>query len=129
MVAVTALLWLAAPLVVAVFDAQGETADLLTFFCRSTGALWFFLGGLFVANSAFNNLDWPMMSAGFNWGRATLGTIPFVTFGAAYAGPRGGYIGLVAGSSVFGCLAIAGAYFVVGRVADRQAPVPPASRR
>ena len=128
-IAVAALLWLAAPLVVAAFDAKGETAALVTFFCRATGGLWFFLGGIFVANAAFNNLDRPMMSAVFNWGRATLGTIPFVTIGAAHAGPRGGYIGLMAGCLVFGCLAVVAAYFVVGRVASRPAPAPALRRR
>ena len=119
--AVTVLLWLAAPLIVLAFAARGETASLLTFFCHASGVLWLFLGAIFVANAAFNNLNSPMLSAVFNWGRATLGTIPFVTVGAAYAGPKGGYLGLVAGCALFGCLAIGGAYYVVGRIARRPA--------
>ncbi len=118
---VTLLLWLAAPLIVALFGATGETADLLRFFCHASGPLWLFLGAIFVANAAFNNLDAPLLSAGFNWGRATLGTVPFVTLGAAWAGPQGGYLGLVAGAAAFGCLAVAGAYLVVSRIAVRPA--------
>ena len=121
---VTLVLWFAAPFVVLVFDAKGETAELLRFFCHLSGVLWFFLGAMFVANAAFNNLQWPLLSTAFNWSRATLGTIPFVAIGAAHAGPRGGYLGLIAGSAVFGCLAVAGAYFVVVRIANRPAPAP-----
>ncbi len=120
---VTLILWLAAPFVVTAFGAKGETADLLRFFCQSSGVLWLFLGAIYVANAAFNNLDWPFLSAICNWGRATLGTIPFVAIGTAYAGPKGGYIGMVAGSALFGCLAVAGAYFVVIRLANRPASV------
>ena len=121
---VTAMLWLAAPLVVLAFAAKGETAHLLRFFCHASGVLWLFLGAIFVANAAFNNLNSPMLSAIFNWGRATLGTIPFVTLGAAHAGPEGGYIGLVGGCAVFGCLAVVGAYYVVGQLAARAKPAP-----
>ena len=119
------VLWFAAPLVILLFDAHGATADMLGFFCRASGILWLFLGGVFVANAAYNNLDRPILSAVVYWGRATLGTIPFVTRGAALDGPRGGYLGMVGGAAVFGCLAVAVSYRVVGRLAAR--PVP--SRR
>ena len=120
---VTLLLWFCAPLIVTLFGAEGETATLLLFFCHVAGFLWLFLGGIFVANAAFNNLGRPVLSAGFNWARATLGTVPFVTIGAAMRGPEGGYLGLVLGAAVFGCLAVAWSYVVVGRIADRPAPV------
>ena len=120
-VAFTLALWFAAPLVILLFDAHGETAQLLRFFCHASGVLWLFLGGVFVANAAYNNLGRPVLSALFNWGRATLGTIPFVTLGAAYGGPRGGFVGMIAGAAVFGCAAVAVSYLVVGRLAR---PVP-----
>ena len=119
-VAVGLALWLLAPLVVAIFAAKGETADLLTFFCRVSGFLWFFLGGVFVANSAYNNLGWPLLSTLVNWGRATLGTIPFVTLGARWFGPEGGYVGMIVGAALFGAIAVVGSYRLVGRVATRQ---------
>ena len=121
-VAFSVVLWFAAPLVVLIFDAHGATADLLAFFCHASGILWLFLGGVFVANSAYNNLNRPILSAVFNWGRATLGTIPFVTLGASLGGPRGGYLGMVGGAAIFGCLAVAVSYLVVGRLA-RPAPI------
>ncbi|SFK08974.1 putative efflux protein, MATE family [Methylocapsa palsarum] len=107
----------AAPLVVDLFHAKGETADLVTFFCAYGGPLWLFLGAIFVANAAFNNLGFPFLSTLFNWGRATLGAIPFVTFGAAHYGPEGGYLGLIAGSALFGVGAVVAAYWVTGRLA------------
>ena len=122
---VTFVLWFGAPLIVLVFGATGETASLLVFFCRVAGVLWLFLGGIFVANAAFNNLGRPVLSASFNWARATLGTIPFVTIGAAHYGPEGGYIGLVAGAALFGCLAVVWSYVVVGRIAGQALPAAP----
>lgn len=124
-IAVTIVLWLGAPLIVVIFDAKGETADLLRFFCHASGFLWLFLGGIFVANAAYNNLGWPLLSAVFNWGRTTLGTIPFVTLGALHYGPEGGFIGMIAGAALFGILAVAGSYIVVGRLAVRLAPAAP----
>ena len=99
-VAVAILLRLAAPLIVQLFHAQGETAELLTFVCAYGGVLWLFLGAIFVANAAFNNLGFPLLSTLFNWGRTTLGTLPFVTIGTARFGPEGGYVGLILGWSL-----------------------------
>ena len=119
--AVTLLLFVAAPWVVAIFGAKGETATLLAFFCHVAGFVWLFLGGIFVANAAFNNLGAPLLSAGFNWGRATLGTIPFVTLGAWWYGPEGAYLGMAIGAALFGCVAVVWSYVVVRRIADRPA--------
>ena len=116
---VSIFLRFAAPFIVALFHAQGETASLITFVCAYGGLLWFFLGAIFVANAAFNNLGFPVVSTLFNWGRATLGTLPFVTFGAARFGPEGGYLGLIAGSALFGIGAVIAAYKVTGWLAKR----------
>ena len=114
---VSIFLRLAAPFIVELFHAQGETAGLITFVCAYGGVLWFFLGAIFVANAAFNNLGFPVVSTLFNW--ATLGTLPFVTFGAERFGPEGGYIGLIAGSALFGIGAVIASYIVTGRLAKR----------
>jgi putative MATE family efflux protein len=118
-VAVAILLRLAAPLIVQLFHAQGETAELLTFVCAYGGVLWLFLGAIFVANAAFNNLGFPLLSTLFNWGRATLGTLPFVTIGTARFGPEGGYVGLILGSALFGAGAVITAYYVTASLAKR----------
>jgi putative MATE family efflux protein len=112
-----AILAAAQGFVVAAFSAEGETAVLIRLFCSWLAAAFLFTGALFVANAAFNNLGFPLLSTLFNWGRATLGTIPFVTIGAGY-GPAGVLFGQAAGSVVFGIAAAIVAFRVVGRLGD-----------
>jgi Na+-driven multidrug efflux pump len=102
-------------LVVHIFFARGVTAELVHLFCSWLVAGFLFTGALFVANAAFNNLGFPVLSTVFNWGRATLGTIPFVTYGAHF-GPAGLLVGQASGSVVFGTLAVITAFRVVGRL-------------
>ena len=114
-------LWLASPGIVWLFGAKGETAALVTFFCEWGAATWAFLGCLFAANAAFNNLDYAFLSTFFNWGRATLGTIPFVTLGARYFGAQGVIMGTTLGAAVFGLGAIFCAYWIAGNVEKKAA--------
>jgi putative MATE family efflux protein len=134
--AFTGLAWvllaaLAHPLTLS-FDARGETASLIVFFCRMLAPLFVFLGALFVANAAFNTLGRPHYSTGLNWARATLGTIPFVTAGAYLAGAAGVLTGSMLGNLVFGVLAAWLAYRWIdhlelqgGRESVTLAPSPP----
>lgn len=117
---VWALLALAAPMIVAAFAASGEMAQLILFYMRFGVAAWLFLGCLFAANAAFNNLGYPLLAMIFNWGRATLGTIPFVTIGAHYGGPQGGIIGMGVGAAVFGVVAIMVSFGIANRLAARR---------
>lgn len=119
------LLYFAAPYVNHVFQTHGETADLVTFFCTWGAAAWLFLGLIFVANAAFNNLGFPIFSTLFNWGRATLGTIPFVTYGAMQGGPEGGLVGMIAGAALFGTAAVTTAYWAVRRLGKHAGAAPP----
>ena len=112
-----ACLAIAAPWIVWAFDAHGEAAAFVTFFCRYGTVAWVFVTFLFVANTAFNNLGFPILSMVFNWGRATLGTIPFVTIGAKYGGFEGAMMGYAAGAAVFGLVSAATAYGVTARLA------------
>ncbi len=114
--------------IAAAFSAKGMTAELVHLFCTYTAGSFLFVGALFVANAAFNNLGFPLLSTLFNWGRATLGTIPLVYFGSQY-GPKGALIGQALGSVVFGFAAAVVAFRVVGRLgavrpANVPAPVP-----
>eukprot|EP01037_Dinobryon_pediforme_P009004 gene9004-9084_t len=113
------LLWLGSALIVKIFGLSGETAELLVFYCNFGASVWMFLGALFVANTAFNNLGFPIYSTVFNWGRATLGTIPFVTFFAGHWGVKGGMLGMIAGTAIFGILAVMVAYVAVARLTRR----------
>jgi Na+-driven multidrug efflux pump len=116
--------------VVAGFSAHGVTAELVRLFCSLLAGSFLFTGALYVANAAFNNLGFPLLSTAFNWGRATLGTIPFAAWGAQY-GPGGVLMGQAAGSVLFGVAAIVTAFHAVDwlerrGVAEphRQVPVP-----
>ena len=110
-------MWISlAPLLIAVFEAKGDSAQYLAFYCRYGVSAWLFLACLFVANTAFNNLGFPVLTMAFNWARATLGTIPFVTFGARYGGVQGAILGFALGCAVFGLLAVATAYAATWRL-------------
>jgi putative MATE family efflux protein len=124
-VAVWALLVLLRGPLTRAFNAEGLTADLIAFFCLVSGAIWLFNGLLFVANAAFNNLGFPLLSTAFNWGRATLGTMPFAAIGATWYGPEGAIAGVGIGSLVFGTAAALTAFGTVRRL-EREAG---ASRR
>jgi putative MATE family efflux protein len=98
------------------FQAQGLTAELVRYFCLISGFMWFFVGLLFVANAAFNNLGFPLFSTGFNWARATLGIVPFAFLGAYLGGAVGAVTGLAAGSAPFGVAAIVTAFWAIGKL-------------
>ncbi len=103
------------------FRAAGRTVDLVVFFCTFIAVSWAFAGAQFVANAAFNNLGRPNLSTWFNWGKATLGTIPFAWYGAAIAGPEGVLAGTALGSVIFGLASVAAAYRIVGRMTAKTA--------
>ncbi|MDF7673266.1 MATE family efflux transporter [Acetobacteraceae bacterium ESL0709] len=99
-------------LILEIFHVQGVGRGLVKLFCFSVVTSYMFVGLLFVSNTAFNNLNHPLYSTAFNWGRATLGTIPFVTIGATY-GPKGVMIGQALGVVIFGSLAMLTAFSVI----------------
>lgn len=97
------------------FKVGGRAAELVLFFATWIAVSWSFIGGLFVANAAFNNLGKPVYSTWANWGRATLGTIPFAIAGAAYAGPEGIMVGTAIGGVIFGLGAMIAAWQLVSK--------------
>ncbi|WP_346359035.1 MATE family efflux transporter [Bosea sp. (in: a-proteobacteria)] len=102
--------------IAALFGTGGETAELVAFFCLIAGPMWLFVGALFVANAAFNNLGMPFYSTLFSWGRATLGTVPLAWLGAQYAGPKGALAGAALGAVLFGVAALVTAYRGITRL-------------
>lgn len=121
------LLFAAQGVIVRVLAAHGEAGMLVRLFCTWVAGSFLFTGALFVANAAFNNLGFPLLSTAFNWGRATLGTIPLVAIGQHY-GPAGVLAGAAAGSVLFGLAAVVVAFRVVGRLGQDTRPLPvPAS--
>jgi putative MATE family efflux protein len=124
------LLALSASAVAGLFGAVGEARELVIFFCLFAAGSFLFNGALFVANSAFNNLGFATYSTVFNWGRSTLGVIPFVWVGARLYGAEGVIAGWALGAIVFGSAAIVVAFRVVRRIGVERpsrtdAPPPP----
>jgi putative MATE family efflux protein len=107
--------------IAALFSTGGRTTDLVLFFCSFIAGSWAFAGAQFVASAAFNNLGHPNTSTLFNWGKATLGTIPFAIYGAQIAGPEGVMAGMALGSTIFGVASVAWAYRIVAKVEQQAA--------
>ncbi len=116
------LLALAYPEINLIMNADAQASEITAFFCIWLTPLFAFLGALFVSNAAFNNLGRPQLSSYINWGRATLGTIPFVMLGARLGGAKGIMLGQALGSALFGALAVYLCYRHIGRL--KSAPEP-----
>lgn len=125
------LVWLVMALarqpIAGVFGLSPEGVALVEFFCLYAAGSYVFFGALFVANAAFNNLGAPLLSTLFNWGRATLGTMPFVWLGGQYFGAAGVLAGQALGSVAFGVAALICAFAVVGRLHAGTPPPAPAT--
>ncbi|MDE2384508.1 MAG: MATE family efflux transporter [Alphaproteobacteria bacterium] len=130
--AMSLVLYLLRHKLIGAFHIEGRAAELVDFFCTWIAISWALLGGLFVASAAFNNLGKPVYSTLTNWGRATVGTIPFAMLGAALAGPEtapeGILIGISIGGGLFGLGSMWLAYALVAQVSGQPGgPVPNAS--
>ena len=105
-VAVSALLFVLRSPIADLFHATGLTRDLVYLFCGPVCLLFFFNGAIFVANAACNNLGKPFTSTLINWGRHTLGTVPFALWLGSYYGAQGVVLGQAVGGVLFGVLAV-----------------------
>lgn len=110
--AVTLVLFALRAPIADLFGLTGTGRDLLFLFCGPLALAWAFNGVIFVSNAAFNNLGRPFYSTWVNWGRHTLGTVPFVVVFGAWFGAAGVLIGQALGGVVFGALAV----WMAGRV-------------
>lgn len=109
------LLALLQNLLVQAFSLDGLAAHMVYAFCSWLAASFFFAGALFVANAAFNNLGKPLWSTAFNWTRATLGTMPFVWWGAQH-GPVHVLAGQAVGTALVGTLALWAAFRMTAKL-------------
>lgn len=113
--AVSLLLFLLRAPIANLFNAEGEARQLIYLFCGFLSLSYVFNGVIFVANASFNNLGFPIYSTYINWGRNTIGTLPFVLLGASLWGASGVLIGQALGGVVFAILAVILANKVVAR--------------
>lgn len=122
MSAFTGAAWLILALVAhplaSLFKAGPEARDLIVFFCRWLSPLFVFLGTVFITNAVFNTLGRAHYSMLLNWGRATLGTVPFVIVGGKFYGAEGVLAGNMVGGVAFGLIAIMAGYRLIARVGE-----------
>ena len=100
------------------FNAENDAQALIRFFCLFVAGSFIFNGALFVANAAFNNLGFPVYSTVFNWGRATLGVIPFVWVGMQW-GPEGVLAGWGLGGIIFGIASVIVCFRQIKKLPER----------
>ena len=130
-----ALLALAHNGIATLFDADETARELIAFFCLFAAGSFLFNGALFVANASFNNLGYATYATMMNWGRSTLGVIPFVWVGSTYYGAKGVLAGWGLGAVAFGIAAMALAFRTTRAIEERGAaadaeplPAPPAAQ-
>lgn len=123
-VAVSALLYLLRAPIGALFLLEGVSRQIVFLFCGPLALAWFFNGMIFVSNAGFNNLGHPYYSTWTNWGRHTLGTVPFVMLFATWFGAAGVLIGQAVGGVLFGLMSGALAMRVIARQDPPAAPRP-----
>ena len=102
---------------------QGPALALLYAFCGPFAILFYFDVVIFVSNAAFNNLGHPYYSTWINWGRHTIGTIPFLYLGGMWFGPVGVLAGPYVGGVIFGLLGLVLARRVIDEGKDHESEV------
>jgi len=106
------------------FRATQQARALIVFFCIFVAGSFLFNGALFVANAAFNNLGYAFYSTALNWGRSTLGVIPFVWLGQHWYGAQGAMAGYGLGVVFFGVAGCLLCFRVIDRLQEHVGPAP-----
>lgn len=104
-VLVSGILFLLRPFLASLFALDGISQTIVFVFAGPLSLMFFFNGVIFVANAAFNNLGHPYYSTIINWGRNTIGMIPFVLLGSMWFGAVGVLVGQFLGGAVFAVIA------------------------
>ncbi|MFN4131203.1 MAG: MATE family efflux transporter, partial [Paracoccaceae bacterium] len=118
---VTLVLYVLREPIADLFHAEGITRDLVFLFCGPLCLLFFFNGLLFISNAACNNLGRPFLSTLLNWGRHTLGTVPFALWFSGVWGAEGVLIGQGVGGVIFGIVSLWLVFRLVDERADQHA--------
>jgi putative MATE family efflux protein len=100
------LLAIGANFIANIFEVQGFGREVVIFFCIFAASSFIFQGMMFVANATFNTLGFQMYSTYLNWGRATLGVMPFVWLGGHWFGAKGVVAGYSLGGVLFGLISL-----------------------
>ncbi len=100
------LLFILQNVIVTVFGASAEAADMIRVFCTWVAASFFFTGMVFISNAAFNNLGHPLYSTVSNFSKALVVTVPCVYLGSLWAGHTGVLLGQAAASIIVGTITL-----------------------
>jgi len=119
--AVWLLMAVCSGLIANTFGAVGLGREVIVFFCIFIAGSYVFNGAVYVANAAFNNLGYVLYSTALNWGRATLGVVPFIWLGGHYFGVKGVLAGYGLGVVLFGVVGVWGCFQVLGQMQRRAA--------
>lgn len=98
-----------------IFQLGADGRSIVFWFSALIAPLFIFNGSLFIANAAFNNLKRPIWSSLLNWGKNTIGVVPFVLVGAKIGGAPGVLVGQAVGGIFFGVLGMWLAFQLVER--------------
>ncbi|KPB72614.1 MATE family efflux transporter [Pseudomonas cannabina] len=109
------LILLAEPLA-RLFYVSGEGLAVFSAFCRWGGFFWTLIGLQFIATSIFISVGRPVYVTLFGWLRASLGTVPFVWYGAQAFGSVGVMLGQLLGNTIVAFCACWLAYRVMKKV-------------
>ena len=96
------VLWLLNDPIGDLFNLEAQGRHLFWLFAVFVAPLFFFNGILFISNATCNNLERPRWSMYLNWGRNTLGMLPFLWLGDRLYGLDGVVIGPAIGGVLFG---------------------------
>lgn len=105
-VSVSLILFVLQDQIISWFSLVDDAALIMATFCSVIAITFIFNGAMFVANTSFNNLGKPLYSTALNLSKATIGTLPFVYFGAQWYGGVGVLYGQALGNIVFGVISI-----------------------
>ncbi|MFI3044414.1 MATE efflux protein [Pseudomonas coronafaciens pv. coronafaciens] len=111
------LILLAEPLA-SLFHIAGEGQVVFFAFCRWGGALWTLIGLQFIATSVFLSMGRPAYVTLFGWLRASLGTMPFVWYGAHKFGSVGVMLGQLLGNTIVAFCACWLAHMLMKKMLD-----------
>jgi putative MATE family efflux protein len=118
---ISILLFLVKDTIVSIFNADQEAANLIIYFCIWVAILTIFRGFLFVANASFNNLGKAKYSTLMNFSKATIGTVPFVYYGAQFQGAFGIILYEAIGAVVFGIVSSIMVFKVINKIEAERA--------
>jgi len=103
-------------MIISLFSAKGEAAEIIRIFCQHIAITFIFTGITFIAMAFLNNLGYARYATLLNLGKVTLGTMPFVTIGAIYYVAPGILYGQALGSIVFGFVALLLTRHIINRL-------------